>query len=100
MDGAAKQFSATLEQGATSAIASAMSEFLHTGELNVKALGQMLLDTLLNAAAEYFAQMVVNQAKLKMSSGAQGATGNSATGSAMGTLGNVALAAAVVYAVV
>jgi len=100
MDGAAKQFSSTLEQGATSAIASAMSEFLHTGEMNIKALGQMLLDTLLNAAAEYFAQMVVNQAKLKMSSGVQGTNGTSGTSSAMGALGNVALAAAVVYAVV
>lgn len=98
MTEAGKNFSSSLEQGMTSAIASAMSEFLHTGELNVKALGQMLLDTLLNAAAEYFAQMVVNQAKLKMSNSVSGGN-TSGLGSGMGAMGNVALAAAAVYMV-
>lgn len=98
MQRAEEQFTENLTEGMGQAAASFAREFIETGEVNVERLGDMLLDTLLSAAQQYFAQMVANQAKLKMGSATTG-TGSSAASSAMGAFSNVAMAAAVVYAV-
>lgn len=78
---AEEQFSANLTEGMGQAAASFAREFIETGELNVQRLGDMLVDVLLNAAQQYFAQMVANQAKLESTSGTGGGAN---AGAAMG----------------
>ncbi len=88
MDQAPKDFTNSLAEGLGQSVASFGREFLETGELNVKRLGDMLLDTLLNAAQQYFATMVANQAKLKMAGGGGGG-GMGGLGSLFGGGGGV-----------
>jgi hypothetical protein len=82
-------FTENLASGMAGAVASFAREFIETGEFNVKKLGDMLLDVLLDAAQAYFVQMVANQAKLKMAEGATGTSGSSGWASLFGGAGGM-----------
>lgn len=82
LDKAQADFTSNLATGMGDAAASFAREFVETGKINVERLGDMLLDVLLSAAQQYFATMVANQAKLKMSGGDSASGGGS--GAALG----------------
>lgn len=88
------QLADNFEGAMKGAIGAAWTEFRETGEVNIADLGQILMDTLLDAALQYFIEMAANQAKLKMSSGATSGGG----GGGMSGMGWFAVAAVAIEA--
>lgn len=92
MKEANEQLGDSFEGAMKGAIGAAWAEFRATGEVNIADLGQTLMDTLLDAALQYFIAMATNQAKLRMSSGAASGGGGGAASSGMGWFAIAAVA--------